>query len=259
MSSRVLLALTRAVPESIAACELTFLERVPIDVARAAREHEHYEDLLRSLGCRVERLAAEPALPDSVFVEDAALVFDEIAIITRPGAASRRAETITVADALRPHRPLHHIEAPATLDGGDVFSVGTRVFAGVSQRTTLEGVRQLESLLRPHGYEVTAVPVGGCLHLKSAATALPDGRLLVSPQLIDPATFGLPFVTVDPSVPEAANILHIDGTIVCAAHAPRTRETLEREGFTVVTTPVDELAKAEAGVTCCSLIFTKDF
>jgi dimethylargininase len=248
------LAMTRAVPDSMADCELTFLERVPIDVARASHEHEQYEALLRSSGCRVERLPPEPALPDSVFVEDAAVVFDEIAIIARPGAPSRRPEVTTVAAALAAHRTLHHIDAPGTLDGGDILVAGRRVFAGISQRTTLDGIRQLEAALRPYGYEVTAIHVGGCLHLKSAATTLPDGRLLISPALIDAERFGLPFITVDPSEPEAANVLHLDGTVIGAAHAPRTLDRLAREGFAVVAAPVGELAKAEAGVTCCSLI-----
>jgi dimethylargininase len=170
--TRNILALTRAVPPSIQDCELTHLQREPIDYARAVEQHAAYEASLRKLGCRVERLPDAPELPDSVFVEDAAVVFDDLAVIARPGAASRRPEVDAMAAALRPHRRLAFIDAPGTLDGGDVLVTPGKIFVGISGRTNEEGVRQLAAFVAPHGFEVVAVPVTGCLHLKSAVTAV---------------------------------------------------------------------------------------
>src|SRR5262249_34066276 len=160
-------AVTRAISPTLADCELTHLAREPIDVAHAIREHACYEAALRSLGATVVRAAPEPALPDAVFVEDAALVFDEVAVITRPGAPTRRRETESMAKALEAYRPLLRIEAPGTLDGGDVLRVGRWVFVGRSSRTNTDGISQLETLLEPWRYEVIPVAVEGCLHLKS--------------------------------------------------------------------------------------------
>src|SRR5258706_10946309 len=181
-------ALTRPVPASIAHCELTHLPREPIDLARARAQHAAYEHALAEAGCTIERLPAEDAMADSVFVEDAAIVVDELAIITRPGATSRRGETASVAAALakhRPpakHRPLAFIEAPATIDGGDVLRVGRDVYVGLSTRTNESAVEQLTSLLAPHGYRVHGVPVDGALHLKSSVTEAADCLVIVNPQ-----------------------------------------------------------------------------
>ena len=167
-----LIAFTRAIPPSIGRCELTYLARQPIDYARAVVQHEAYEDALRRAGCRVQRLPDAPDFPDSVFVEDAAVVFDQVAVIARPGAESRRGEVDAVADALRPHRPLKFIDAPGTLDGGDVLVTPGRVFVGISGRTNSVGARQLATQIAPFGFEVVEVPVHGCLHLKSAVTLM---------------------------------------------------------------------------------------
>jgi dimethylargininase len=251
----MLLALTRAVPPSIVRCELTHLAREPIDVERAAAQHEAYLSMLDRLGCTVERLPDEPDHPDSVFVEDTAVVFDELAVIARPGAESRRAETQSVAAALAKYRELACIEAPGTLDGGDVLRVGRRVYVGVSGRTNVEGVRQLAELIARHGYHVARIDVRGCLHLKSAVTAVGDDTLLINPQWVDGSHFrGLQRLDVHPDEPLAANVLAVEDTVVCAAAAPRTRALLEARGFAVESVDVSELAKAEAGVTCCSLI-----
>jgi dimethylargininase len=249
------LALTRAVPPSIGRCELTHIARMPIDVARAVAQHGVYEDALARLGCTVVRLPAGPELPDSVFVEDTAVVLDELAVIARPGAESRREETISVAAALRSYRPLACIHAPGTLDGGDVLRLGRRVYVGLSGRTNAEGVRQLGELLAAYGYDVAGVQVRGCLHLKSAVTAIADNLLLINPRWVDAATFAAPErIDVHPDEPFAANALRVGGVVVAAASAPRTRERLEAAGLTVESVDVSELAKAEAGVTCCSLI-----
>jgi dimethylargininase len=266
-------AFTRAVPPSISRCELTHLSRESIDHARAVQEHAAYERCLERLGCRVERLADAPDLPDSVFVEDAAVVFDEVAVIARPGAASRRPEVDAMAAALRPYRALAFVEAPGTLDGGDVLVTPGKVFAGISGRTNEEGVRQLAAFVAPHGFEVIAVPVGGCLHLKSAVTLAflpPEGgsyrdqskygrpMLVINPAWIDSGVFhGFDLIEVDPSEPAAANVLRIGDDVICAEEYPKTRRRLERYGLVTHSVPAGELAKAEGGVTCCSVMVTR--
>jgi len=253
MSSPI--ALTREVPARISECELTHLERVPIDRARAAEQHAEYEAALRAAGCVVEHLSPAPDLPDSVFVEDTAVVFDEVAVIARPGAPSRRGETPTVAAALVRFRTLHHIEKPGTLDGGDVLCAGRRVFVGLSTRTNREGAAQLQAILTPFGYAVETIETRGCLHLKSAATTLADDWLLVSPDWVDVARFGgLRLLDVHPSEPFAANVLRIGDVVLCAEAAPLTRAALDANGLKTMAVDVSELAKAEAGLTCCSLI-----
>lgn len=250
------LALTRAVSPAIARCELTHLSRRPIDLRVAERQHAAYEALLEELGCAVERLPAEPDLPDSVFVEDAAVVLDELAVVTRPGAPSRRAETETVARALAAHRPIASLSAPATLDGGDVLCVGRRIRVGLSGRTNDAGVEQLRALVEPHGYQVTGVAVRGCLHLKSAVTRIAPETLLIHPGWVDPLEFeGLDRIEIDPAEPHAANALLVGETVIHPSAFPRTGERLASRGIRVRTVDLSELAKAEGGVTCCSVIF----
>lgn len=251
-----MIALTREIPESIVRCELTHLARAPIDVAVARAQHEAYERGLASLGCDVRRVPAAPALPDSVFVEDAAVVLDEMAILARPGAPSRRAETDGVAGALAPFRPVRSLAAPATMDGGDVLRLGHRLYVGVGGRTNDEGAGRLAALVRRFGYEVRPVRTRGCLHLKSAVTAVGADTVLVNPDWIDPGAIdGYRILEVDPAEPFAANVLHLGATVLMASAHARTRRRLESAGFHVRTLDVSELAKAEAGVTCCSLVF----
>ncbi|HEY3352395.1 MAG TPA: dimethylargininase [Polyangia bacterium] len=249
--------MTRAVSPAIARCELTHLARTAIDVHQAGAQHRQYEEALRGLGCRVVSLPAEPDLPDSVFIEDAAVALDELAVITRPGAASRRGETAAVAAALAPLRPLAFIEEPGTLDGGDVLRLGQRLFVGHSGRSNESGVAQLRALVAPYGYTVTAVPVSGCLHLKSAVTQVGEDAVLVHPGWLDPAVLGpVAVVAVAPDEPHAANGLLVGGRLLYPASFPRTRARLESRGVTVVPVDVSELQKAEGAVTCCSLVFT---
>ena len=254
------IAITRKVSPEIGRCELSYLERAPIDVGLAQRQHLAYERCLADLGCAVTSLPPEPALPDSVFVEDTAIVLDELAGVTRPGAASRRPETASVAAALASWRPLFQLEAPGTLDGGDVLVVGRRIFVGRSLRSDEAGCGQLRNLLAPRGYTVVPVALHGCLHLKSAVTALPGDRLLVNPAWVDGSAFaGLGIIEVDPAEPRAANALRIGGAVVFPAVFERTRRRLESAGIGVVEVDVSELAKAEGAVTCCSLVFEAAF
>jgi dimethylargininase len=249
-------AISRKVSPEIGRCELSYLERVPIDVGLAQRQHLAYERCLADLGCAVTSLPCEPALPDSVFVEDTAIVLDQLAVITRPGAPSRRPETASVAAALAPWRPLLHLGPQGTLDGGDVLVLGRRVFVGRSLRSDEAGHGQLRELLAPRGYTVVPVALRGCLHLKSAVTEVSPDRLLVNPEWVDRSAFaGLGIIEVDPAEPHAANALRIGETVVFPAAFERTRGRLAGAGIGVVTVDVSELARAEGAVTCCSLVF----
>ena len=252
----MLIAITRAVSPTLAECELTHRPRDPIDVAAAVAEHARYEDALRSLGATVVCAPPEPALPDAVFVEDVALVVDEIAVITRPGAPTRRRETESIAAVLAPYRALLRIQAPGTLDGGDVLRVGRTLFVGLSSRTNTAGVSQLEALLKQWGYAVIPVAVDGCLHLKSAVTQVGERMLLINARRVRPEAFGpMEMIEVAPSEPDGANALWIGTSVIYPAHFPETAERLDRAGVRVVSVPSAELAKAEGGVTCCSLVF----
>ncbi len=252
----MLVALTREVSPAFDRCELTHVERRPIDVGRAREQHREYERCLEELGCVIERLAAEPDLPDSVFVEDVAVVLDEMAVITRPGAPSRREERPSIADALEKHRRLALIEAPGVLDGGDVLQVGKHLYVGLSKRTNTAGIDQLLRLVEPSGYSVTTVEFSGCLHLKSAATRVAPGMLLINPDWVDTAVFDhLEAVSIDPDEPAAANALLVGDRALLPGQYPRTLARLGRMGIDVRPVDVSELIKAEAGVTCCSLVF----
>jgi dimethylargininase len=254
-TSHAPLAIVREVSRSIDRCELTHVERRPIDLERARVEHRALVDLLASLGALIEVLPEEPDLPDAVFVEDAAIVLDEVAIITRPGAAGRRGELESIETALAPHRPLARIAAPATLDGGDVLRCGRRLCVGCSSRTSRAGIEQLDAIAAPRGYEVRPVAVDGCLHLKSAATEVADGVLLVNPSWIDRRIFdGLELIEVDPREPDGANALRVGGSIIHPARMPRTAERLRQRGLDVRSIAAGELAKAEGGMTCCCLL-----
>jgi dimethylargininase len=254
-----LVALTRAVSRSLGRCELTHLPRAPIDAARAAAQHAAYERLLTSLGCRVRRLPAAHDLPDAVFVEDTAVVFDEVAIVTRPGAASRRAETAAVAEALAGYRPIARIEPPGTVDGGDVLVSGRQVFVGRSTRSNRAAFEQMRRILEPLGYSLTSVDVHGCLHLKSAATPVADRVVLLNPACVAADSFqGFEAVEVDPAEPAGANVLRVGDHLVSADAFPATCDRLRRLGFRVRTLDLSELAKAEGAVTCSSLVFRRE-
>jgi dimethylargininase len=253
----VLRALTRDISPAIEHCELTHLERVPIDLARARAEHELYEATLRQLGCDVTRLAAGPEMGDSVFIEDTAVVLDELAVITRPGAESRRPETAAVASALREYRPVAAVLAPGTLDGGDVLRIGQRLFVGAGYRSNEAGIKQLRAMAGSQGYSVDGVPFEGCLHLKSAASLVADDLVLINPAWVDATRFGrVRTIEVDPAEPFAANALRVGDAIVYPAEHARTAKRLEAAGLTIHPVPAGELAKAEGGVTCCALLFT---
>jgi dimethylargininase len=251
-------AVLRGVSPAITRCELTYLDRQPIDLERAIAQHASYAALLRELGLDVVELDTDPDLPDCCFVEDVAVVLDGLAILTRPGAESRRGETPAVEEILARFRPLARVEAPATLEGGDVLRLGRTLFVGRSPRTNAAGIDRLRALAEPLGYRVVAVPVIGCLHLKSAVTALDDDHLLANTDWIDPVPLrGLEIVTVDREEPGAANVLRVGGTVVAHPGFPRTLERVAASGYEVRPLDVSEFLKAEAALTCKSLLFRR--
>jgi len=253
----MLVAITREVSPSINECELTNLERQPINYERACEQHKQYVAALRLLGLEVQTLPADANLPDSVFVEDTALVLDECAIITRPGADSRKPEVDSIVKVLTPYRKLFHIKAPARVDGGDILRVGRKIYVGLSTRSDNNAMEQMQNYLRPFGYEVKGMTVTGCLHLKSAVTPVTKDTLLINPEWVDKNLFGgMKFIEIDPSEPYAANAVMIRETIIYPTSFPKTQKRLEAVGIKLVTIDADELAKAEGAVTCCSLIFT---
>ncbi|MEO8777725.1 MAG: arginine deiminase family protein [Rhodanobacter sp.] len=249
-------AVTRAVSSSMGRCELSHIAREPIEVTLARAQHRDYLRALESVGCTVQTLPEQRELPDSVFVEDVAIVLDEVAVLTRPGAPSRRPEVASVADLLRQHRPLLAIEAPATLDGGDVLRMGRTLYVGQSARSNPAGIAQLRELLIPYGYAVEGVVTRACLHLKSAVTALSDDSVLLQPAWVDGEHFAkFRVVEIDPAEPHAANVLRIDDALIMPASFPRTRQRLLDAGLKAIAVDVSELQKAEGAVTCCSLVF----
>jgi dimethylargininase len=254
----VLTAITRKVSPRLAACELEFLHRQPIDLAKAVQQHQNYETALAELGAEVVSLPAEDGLPDSVFVEDPAIVLDEVAVITRMGAETRRPEAPSLADALSRFRELRWMREPATLEGGDVVRVDKTLYVGVSRRTNRAGIAQLADLVGEFGYSVTPVPVHGCLHLKTACCSLGGGTVLANRELFDSgALAGIGIIDVPSAEPWAADVLPIGGTVLSSAQFPETCALLERSGFRMKTLDVSELHKAEAGVTCMSILFEK--
>jgi dimethylargininase len=251
----MLTAITRQVSSALAKCELSFIERQPIDLDKARAQHCAYETLLEKLGAKVISLPEETDLPDSMFVEDPAIVLREVAVICRMGTAARRNEAPSIAAELGKYRRLAHIQSPGTLEGGDVLRVGKTVFAGITTRSNPEGIRQLAVILDHYGYALIAVPVSGCLHLKSAVTELGRNTLLGNRQWFDwKRVPGVEWVDVDPFEPHAANALAMGETVIFPASFPRTRANLEARGFEVCPLDISELQKAESGLTCSSLL-----
>jgi dimethylargininase len=252
----MLIAITRLISPAVDRCELTHLERIPIDLERARLQHHAYQETLRSLGVQVHSLPEEPDLPDSVFVEDIAVVLEECAVITRPGANSRMPETESISRALAPYRKLFTIQDPGRLDGGDVLTVDKTIFIGQSCRSNQAAFDQMQSFLALYGYNVKGVKVTGCLHLKSAVTQVRMDTLLINPAWVDKINFpGMKFIEIDPTEQYAANALEVGGTVLFQPVYPKTQVRLEAVGIHPVLVDESELGKAEGALTCCSLIF----
>ena len=252
----MLTAITRGVSPLLAECELTWLEREPIDMELARAQHRAYEQALREAGARVIALPALHGQPDCVFVEDPALVLDEVAVITSMGAATRRGERASLAEALATFRPVIHMREPGMLEGGDVMRVGRRLYAGLSHRTDSVGIADLAGLLQPFGYEVIGVPLRNCLHLKSGCTYVGDETVLINPEWVDPGGIGdYRVIEVAEGEAGAANALRVGETVLIPSAWPRTAEKLQAAGYRVRQLELSELLKAESGVTCSSLLF----
>ena len=249
------LDITRHVSPRVNECEITHIERTPSDMNLARAQLDADVHALAELGCQVIELPEEPDLPDSVFVEDTAFILPEVAVITRPGADSRKPEIETIIPALSSYRPLVHVTEPASVDGGDVLVVGKQIFIGLSTRSNIEAVDQLNELLDNYGYTVRGVEMTDCLHLKTAVTRVDDKTLLINKNWVTPSNFsGFNLIDVDASEPFAANCLPVRGKIIYPTTFPKTRERLEEKGYGIVSVDLSELAKAEGAVTCCSLI-----
>lgn len=250
-----MITLMRPVADSLGDCELSYVGRTRIDVARARAQHAGYASALTALGCQLEWLAALPEHPDGVFVEDTAVVVPEVAVITRPGAASRRGEVDSTAAALARHLSVTRITEPATIEGGDVLRIGRRLFVGGSARSNAQGVAQLAEALAPFGYTVRAVAMRDCLHLKSAATFIAPDTVLANPDWVDPAEFGCARVIgVAREEPFGANTLTVGGVTLVSTEYPRTQRLLERAGVETRALDISELHKAEASLTCLSVV-----
>jgi len=252
-----LTAITREVNIDLGSCELTFLPRVSIDIALALQQHQHYQSVLSSLGCEIVVVPTEPGLTDSVFVEDTAIVLDELAVLLRPGAKSRLPEVADVEGVLRQHRTLKSIQPPGTLDGGDLLCLDNTIFAGLSTRSNQSGIEQFRHIVAEYGYSVNTIETTMCLHLKSAVSNVAPGTLLINPDWISSSYFrNYELIDIDEQEAHAANALMVGRSVICPSSFPRTADKLVTRGIDVVPIDLSELQKAEGAVTCCSLIYT---
>jgi dimethylargininase len=252
-----MIALTHVISPNIDQCELSFLERSPINYSRAVEQHEHYCELLRDCGLEVIELSMNRSFPDSTFIEDTAVVFDELAIMASMGVESRRGEIPGVESVLGYYRDIKHIRLPATLEGGDVLSIENKVFVGISPRTNISGFETIKEILEPFGYQVIPLAVNGCLHLKSACVAVDDETLLVNPRWLDLQPLrDFRIIPVPEDEPAAVNSLWINSTICMHSGHQKTIDLLANLKFSIKVVDISELLKAEAGMTCSSMIFS---
>jgi dimethylargininase len=245
--------LVRPPSPALAGGELTHLERTTVDADLALEQWRAYVDAYRSRGWDVVEVAAADDQADGVFIEDAVVVFDDLAVLCRAGADSRRGEAPTAraaVDALG--MATAEISAPGTLEGGDVLKVGRTVYVGASSRTNDAGVDQLRSLLEPRGWTVVVTPVQRVLHLKSGVTALPDGSVIGYTPLVDDPSLFPGFIGV-PEEHGTAVVVLDENTVLMSADAPQTEALLRSRGLDVVTTPISEFEKLEGCVTCLSV------
>ena len=252
----MLTAIMRRVSPCIRKCELTYLTRRPIDIRRARQQQQAYEQLLSGLGVHVISLPAEQKLPDAVFVEDTAVVTDEVAVVTTMGCASRRREVDSISPVLEKYRRLQSINGAGVLEGGDVVQVGRILFVGVSTRTNVNGIAQLSEIVTPYDYEVRPVQVKGCLHLSTGCGFIGRNTILANPSWVDLSPFeGFEIINVSPSEPWSANGLTLADHVLIPAASPQTAARVRERGFRVLTVDISEFEKAEGGLTCLTLIF----
>jgi dimethylargininase len=258
--NNMITAIVNAPTESLQNCSLTHLDRHPIQFDLALQQHANYASTLHEMGARVEMLKINQESPDAVFVEDAAIVLDELAIVTSMGNAKRRCEVEAVASVLSRFRAdVRRIRLPARIEGGDVLALGKTLFVGQSSRTDVAGLWALEEIVKPFGYDVRPVSVRECLHLKTGVTALDESTLVCNPKWIDVSAFGdFRLIHVDPREPWAANVLRINDRLILNGSFPRTADRIDavRGGNRRVV--ISEFGKAEAGLTCMSIVFKGD-
>lgn len=248
-------ALTRRPASSLVNCEVGYIPREGIDLPLAFRQHAAYCQALRQMGVDVEVLPPEEAFPDSVFIEDNAIILDELAVVTSMGTPSRQGESALLLPVLARHRRLVTISPPATIEGGDVLRMGKRLYVGVSTRTNLAGVAALREIAEPLGYEVTPIETRGCLHLKTACTSLDDETVLVNPAWLDVDALGsCRLLHVPAEEPFGANVLCVHGGALVQASCPLTRALIEAHGYGATGVDLGEFSKADAGLTCLSLL-----
>lgn len=249
-------AIVRGVPDSFQNCITTFHGKPEINIGLAKQQHREYSRTLSSLGLTVIRLRADNTLPDCCFTEDTAIVVDELAIITIPGAPGRIPETIVIEKELSAFKTIVHIKQPGTIDGGDVLKIGKTIFIGASARTNQEGIRQVATIVKPLGYGVVPVKIKDTLHLKSVCTYLGRGCILLAQGYFDDTAFSEYDKVVVPKEEEyCANCLVIKGNVLIPRGFPRTKELIGKNGFPVIELDMSEIEKAEGALTCLSVIF----
>ncbi len=251
-----MLALTHVPSPRMEHCQRTYVAPVPIEPTLVLHQHEEYCRVLRQCGAEVRTLEMNRDLPDCAFLEDTAIVLDEVALLASMGTSSRREEPAGIEPELRKYRDIERVEPPATLEGGDVLRVGRTLFVGLSSRTNRAGISILEAITDRYGYKIVPVPVRRCLHLKTACTALDEKRLLVNPAWVDvQALHGFELLHVPEEESWAANVALVGSSVCIAADQVRTAERIRKLGLDVRTIDLSEFAKAEGGVTCLSLLF----
>jgi dimethylargininase len=256
-----LAALVREPSASLAECELSYVQRSSIDLKEARAQHAGYCAALRAAGAEVRVLPALDHLPDAAFVEDTAVVVDEVAVLGALGAESRVLEAEAMAGVLETYRPVRRLDRPgATLEGGDVLRIGRTVYVGRSGRTNAAGIEALRAVLESFGYRLRVVPVEGCLHLKTGCSSAGQGVVVLNPSWVSGRPFeqdGLTVVPVASSEPWAANVLDVAGALLVPAGHGATAARLRAAGLDPVEVEIGEFQKAEAGLTCLSLLIPR--
>lgn len=253
-----MIALTHLPSPALELGQRTHVNRLPVDFPKALQQHADYCRALRECGAEVRTLDANRHLADSAFVEDTAIVLDEIAIVATMGTACRRDELAAIEDELKKHRPTVRIQLPATIEGGDVLRIGRKLFAGLSRRTNAAGIDELRTIVRKFEYEVIPVPMRDCLHFKTGCSALPDGTLLVNEAWVAIESLQeFRLIPIPSAEPWGANVLSLGREVVMPAGHPATMELIREMGFPVRTVDLSEFAKAEGGVTCLSILLNE--
>jgi dimethylargininase len=252
-----LIALVRPPAPSLQEGERSYIGREPIDFTRAQAQYRRYVDALRDAGAEIVEVAAAPDLPDSVFIEDTALVLDPLAVIARSGAESRRPEAPAVAAVLERYRHVEHTPAPATFDAGDILTIDKTVYVGRGARTNPAAIEFLTSLLRTHDHQVVPVSYGGCLHLKSAVNYLGNDAVVLNPDWVARDVFArFAQVDVDPGEPMGASALAVGDQLLLSSSYPATVKRIAARGFKPRVLDLSEFHLAEGGLTCLSIIFS---